>query len=417
MAFRPNVRGIGSHHLDRGYFARPDAPLDSLLRWHFRQAVLANMRDAGEPIFEHDFPPGQRREWSLSYLAGLALKWSYLNQLASRDHQNLAEMSNMLSAILGYSYEQIGILDALWIAIGIGELAISITPENHSDIAKHQITLGIQSGRRYERRGQGKWLGRRFERTDDIKDLEDSIRLAEQALDLTPKAHSDRPGYLNSLGVKPTLRYERTGETAGREEAIRAAQQALDSTPDDHPVRSSYLNSLGNKLGRRYERTGWMGDLENAIQLAQLAIDSTPYDHPDRAGYLDNLGNILSWRYERTCEMGDLEVAIQVAQHAVDSTLEDLPDRASRLNSLGNKLVRRHERTGESADLNESAYSFFQAWKCENGVPFHRISAASSGIRALGQLRDYESAAKLLWDAINLLPIVNNRTLEHGNQQ
>ncbi|KAK9326102.1 HNH endonuclease-domain-containing protein [Lipomyces orientalis] len=31
---------------------------DILLRWHFRQAVLANMRGAGEPIFEMDFPPG-----------------------------------------------------------------------------------------------------------------------------------------------------------------------------------------------------------------------------------------------------------------------------------------------------------------------------------------------------------------------
>lgn len=31
---------------------------DQLLRWHFRQSVLANMRGAGEPVFEHDFPPG-----------------------------------------------------------------------------------------------------------------------------------------------------------------------------------------------------------------------------------------------------------------------------------------------------------------------------------------------------------------------
>ncbi|KAK9357195.1 hypothetical protein V1504DRAFT_399056, partial [Lipomyces starkeyi] len=31
---------------------------DELLRWHFRQAVLANMREAGEPSFETDFPPG-----------------------------------------------------------------------------------------------------------------------------------------------------------------------------------------------------------------------------------------------------------------------------------------------------------------------------------------------------------------------
>ena len=31
---------------------------DRLLQWHFRQSVLANMRGAGEPVFEHDFPPG-----------------------------------------------------------------------------------------------------------------------------------------------------------------------------------------------------------------------------------------------------------------------------------------------------------------------------------------------------------------------
>ncbi|KAK9238691.1 hypothetical protein V1525DRAFT_341026 [Lipomyces kononenkoae] len=31
---------------------------NDLLRWHFRQAVLANMREAGEPSFEMDFPLG-----------------------------------------------------------------------------------------------------------------------------------------------------------------------------------------------------------------------------------------------------------------------------------------------------------------------------------------------------------------------
>lgn len=36
----------------------PNRVSDELLRWHFRQSVLANMRGAGEPLFEHDFPPG-----------------------------------------------------------------------------------------------------------------------------------------------------------------------------------------------------------------------------------------------------------------------------------------------------------------------------------------------------------------------
>ncbi|KMU75760.1 hypothetical protein CISG_05157 [Coccidioides immitis RMSCC 3703] len=36
----------------------PNHVSDELLRWHFRQSVLANMRGAGEPVFESDFPPG-----------------------------------------------------------------------------------------------------------------------------------------------------------------------------------------------------------------------------------------------------------------------------------------------------------------------------------------------------------------------
>ncbi|KAI5809503.1 HNH endonuclease-domain-containing protein [Peziza echinospora] len=36
----------------------PHKVSDELLRWHFRQSVLGNMRGAGEPVFEHDFPPG-----------------------------------------------------------------------------------------------------------------------------------------------------------------------------------------------------------------------------------------------------------------------------------------------------------------------------------------------------------------------
>ncbi|KAA8895985.1 hypothetical protein FN846DRAFT_900423 [Sphaerosporella brunnea] len=38
--------------------ADPHRVSDQLLRWHFRQSVLANLRGAGEPVFEHDFPPG-----------------------------------------------------------------------------------------------------------------------------------------------------------------------------------------------------------------------------------------------------------------------------------------------------------------------------------------------------------------------
>jgi hypothetical protein len=50
--------GIAGKHLDQRLLDDPQRPVDQLLRWHFRQAVLVNMKGAGEPIFEQDFPPG-----------------------------------------------------------------------------------------------------------------------------------------------------------------------------------------------------------------------------------------------------------------------------------------------------------------------------------------------------------------------
>jgi len=54
----PDGKGIAGKHLDRAFLEDPQRPVDEVLRWHFRQAVLANMRGQGEPVFETDLPPG-----------------------------------------------------------------------------------------------------------------------------------------------------------------------------------------------------------------------------------------------------------------------------------------------------------------------------------------------------------------------
>ena len=46
---------IAGTHLDKTFVEDPKRPVDQVLRWDFRQAVLANMRGQGEPVFETDF--------------------------------------------------------------------------------------------------------------------------------------------------------------------------------------------------------------------------------------------------------------------------------------------------------------------------------------------------------------------------
>jgi len=88
----PDYCGFAGKHLDQRFLNNPQRPLDQLLRWHFRQAVLANMRGAGEPIFEHGFPPGSdvvgdilygpKAAESLSCLVAWVLKLNYFQQRA-----------------------------------------------------------------------------------------------------------------------------------------------------------------------------------------------------------------------------------------------------------------------------------------------------------------------------------------------
>lgn len=60
----------------------PNSVSDELLRWHFRQSVLANIRGVGEPIFEHDFPPGTDMVGEI--LAGPSGKERFELEIAAR---------------------------------------------------------------------------------------------------------------------------------------------------------------------------------------------------------------------------------------------------------------------------------------------------------------------------------------------
>lgn len=58
VCFVHDWMGIAGSSVNQRFIDDPRRPVDQLLRWHFRQSVLANMRGAGEPIFECDFPKG-----------------------------------------------------------------------------------------------------------------------------------------------------------------------------------------------------------------------------------------------------------------------------------------------------------------------------------------------------------------------
>jgi tetratricopeptide (TPR) repeat protein len=263
----------------------------------------------------------------------------------------------------------------------------------------------------------GTQLGNRYSRTGAITDLEEAIRVIQEAVKATPEDHPDWAGYLHNLGIQLRNRYLRTGAITDLEEAIRVAQEAVKATPEDHPDRAGYLNNLGTQLGDRYSRTGAITDLEEAIQVTQEAIKARPEDHPGQAGYLNNLGIRLGDRYLRTGAITDLEEAIRVTQEAVKAKPEDHPDRAGYLNNLGIQLGDRYSRTGAIIDLKE-AISYHQSALRQPAFPtVRRIVAGREILQYCAIILDWQQAYEASEIAIPLIPKLTSRSLENADKQ
>ncbi len=89
VSFTIDGDGVAGNYLDQQFLDDPRRPVDQLLRWHFRQAVFANMRGAGEPIFECDFPPGSdvMGEITSSPRASELMEFQLFGRLAEGDRQ------------------------------------------------------------------------------------------------------------------------------------------------------------------------------------------------------------------------------------------------------------------------------------------------------------------------------------------
>jgi hypothetical protein len=314
------------------------------------------------------------------------------------------DMLNILGVMLSKQFEHTGSIENLNRAVDVTDMVIDTIPQDHPDRAGYLSNLGVI-------------LGRRFERTGSIEDINRAIDITDMAVDTIPQDHPDRASCLSNLGSWLSKRFERTGSIEDINHAVDVSDMAVDATPQDHPNRSGYLSNLGRTLGMRFERTGSIEDINRAVDVTDMAVDIIPQNHPNRAGHLNNLGNWLSRRFERTGSIEDLNRAIDFVDMAVDITPQDHSDRASYSSNLGNWLSRRCERTGSIEDLNRALSWFKEGWCCYTAPPSVRIRLAQRAANILILQLNWEESSLLLQEAVNLLPAVSPRSLEHTDKQ
>ncbi|KAJ7919737.1 CHAT domain-containing protein [Mycena leptocephala] len=280
------------------------------------------------------------------------------------------------------------------------EDAVQLTPDGHPDKPGRLNNLGNS-------------LFRRFERLGDLGDINKSVLTFEDAFKLTPDSHPDKPSLLNNLGNSLFRRFEWLGDLSDINKSVLMQEDAVQLTPDGHPDKPSRLNNLGNSLFRRFERLGDLSDINKSVLMFEDAVQFTPDGHPDKPSRLNNLGNSLLGRFERLSDLSDINksVLMQEDADAVQLTPDGHPHKPGLLNNLGNSLFRRFEQLGDLNDINKSVLMFEDAFQLTpDGHPdkpsrlnnlgnslFHRFEQ-------LGDLIDINKSVLMFEDAVQLTP-------------
>ncbi|KAJ3535995.1 hypothetical protein NMY22_g6230 [Coprinellus aureogranulatus] len=140
--------------------------------------------------------------------------------------------------------------------------------------------------------------------TGSPDDLQESIRLNQEALELRPSGHQERHQSLHFLAYA----LEKTGSPDDLKESIQLFREALELRPPGHPGRDKVLNNLASVL----YKTGSPDGLEESIQYHREALELRPPGHPRHASVLDHLADALEKRGSTT----DLEEARRLREEA-----------------------------------------------------------------------------------------------------
>lgn len=224
-------------------------------------------------------------------------------------------------------------------------------------------------------------LERGYHATDNMDRLEESLRLARQALALLP----EDPEYLTQVARRVSLRYQATSRIQDFHETNQLLRKALDQKPE-HIERIGCLLYMCNNHLAGSTRTGRQDYLDESIRLARKATEQCRerelmascadnlriglFLQYSRSGSLDALKEAMQalkraqkidvenpkyreilvqylhhW-YQDTLEEPALEQAIQIARSIVDGIPEKHPDRPLRMLDLATYLFDWHQQTG-----------------------------------------------------------------------
>ncbi|HLY35926.1 MAG TPA: hypothetical protein VKU35_04355, partial [Candidatus Limnocylindria bacterium] len=191
-----------------------------------------------------------------------------------------------------------------------------------------------------------------FEQTGRTGHLTAGIAAVQEAFALAA-TDLQRSSFQHSLRRLLLARHHATGSDADLDDALRTAREAVQLTPTDDFHYENRLAGVAEALRAQAAHTGDAGPLDEAVQFAVTAANAYA-DGTFRALQILELTLCLTAHYEAGGPPSLLDAAVGNTRHALGLGTEEIEDGIRLRSALGVALRLRHERGGAVADLDEA---------------------------------------------------------------
>jgi tetratricopeptide (TPR) repeat protein len=319
-----------------------------------------------------------------------AIQVNRMALVESTDPNDLVRAMDNLAVMLNSRYERKNDITDLQESIEHTRRAVDMISSEHPRWVKLLTDLTSR-------------LRTRFYVEEKMDDINLAIKVARQALEATPNGHPDRGTAFGTLGnaLQARSTFSSMEDSEDIDEAVEMSRQALASHSDDDEERSIPLFNLGLRLLNRYSRMDRIVDLEEAIELTRKGLQTIPQGHQSWPMWMSHLGLCLLQRYRRVRATEDLKASIDHLRQGINASSENNPKRAHWMLNLSGVLAEMHEREQSLCSIEEAIELIRQVLVTQ--TPNHvRATALSNLGRMLGTMYSETDEINYLEECISV---------------
>lgn len=224
-------------------------------------------------------------------------------------------------------------------SIEIANIAVDVVPRDDLNHTWWINSLGYELSCRADHGGS--------------EDLDRAITLTEGMLAITPHGDTRAISLLGNLGGYLCQRFENTGATEDLTRGVEKTIEAVRVTGAEHSDILPLLGILASRLRTLHARTGSLDHLNRAIEGAELAAKDIPGDHSNSPQIFTTLGTLLLTRFEYQNSTRDIDSAVGFTSVAVLSVSPSHDSYAELLANLGACFTGRFESGLERSSMGD----------------------------------------------------------------